>query len=601
MLPRESRAREADEIRAFFQEFFARETEAGTIRNACALYADPDRVATVLPGPGATVDREKGRAAPLLPLGRASQILTAAALTKLAGARGRELQRPAREFVDPTLASQRIDPGARSMAALLSWSSGLADRRLALYAAGQTGPGDPHAAYLRKYPPIPLGPGDRGVWDAAPAWALAGAAVVRLGGRPFTEYMEGQFLPALGMQQATYVPATGDRSPFGTPLLSRLPAYDGALATPADIAALLRWLNSPAGVELRRLRRPAESAPGFGMGLREGRRAGHSFLYRDTGLPRLPGRLLLDPNERSGYFVIARADETDWLDRLSAAYLERFHGTRASATIGDATEDTATEGELVAADLAGTYAFAGRPRYTVEKFMAIFAALKVEAVENGLVAIKPEIAGRWCGLDTKTFFRPDGPGRLRSVDPRDGSDGAIFIAAAFDPAGVARLYCDRGERITFERLAWYEYPGLHVRIFLLVLGLAITLVLLGRYRGNPGPDAPGADSLAERLRRLARVINGLMSLVLLGLLPAFFLFDSAAEAGAEGPGWPAGIVLGLGLFAAGLGSSLLFLGLRGLFQGAFRRGGGAYLVATLATFGLFLSLMFYWNLLGFQY
>ncbi|TCK26746.1 CubicO group peptidase (beta-lactamase class C family) [Pseudonocardia endophytica] len=312
-------------------------------------------------------------------------------------------------------------------------------------------------------------------------FALAGHVVEVVSGMPFDHYVRQHILDPLGMDATTlaqphpdevtssvatgYRPAgdgyTAARGQYGP----WTPTGAGAVTTAPDMA---RFINAQLtgdprlgeGVtDLMQRRHFGQDprVPGMGYGFAEGQRGSTRLLLKDGDLPGFHSNLALLPEHGIGIFVVYNGDGTDGTAYQDAKDLVlRIVDHYIPPT--DPPTPTATSDP---ARYAGTYRASTTSLHSLMKVSALTTPVTVEAdtggglVTTGLSADPAADPRHWVQAEPDLFVSDDGQERL-----------------AFDEHGA--LVGAGPEATSYERLAWYQNPTLHM----IALGLGATVLII---------------------------------------------------------------------------------------------------------------------------
>ena len=248
------------------------------------------------------------------------------------------------------------------------------------------------------------------------ATSLAGYIVQRVSGKPFDDYIEQQIFAPLGMRHATFrqpLPAalqnmmsrgypSADDPAKGYEVVNMPPA--GSLAASgADMARFMLAYLGKGELDGKRILRPETVAlmhtsitrampdlNGVGLGFYQQDMNGHRAVGHGGDTNMFHSDLILLPDDGVGLYVSVnspgRHDQGKWLrEHLYREFADRYlPDTRPPSGPG---VDRATA-EAHAAMLAGAYRTTRREDSTFLSLLQLLSPLRVEAIEQGRVAIQ---------------------------------------------------------------------------------------------------------------------------------------------------------------------------------------------------------------------
>lgn len=272
------------------------------------------------------------------------------------------------------------------------------------------------------------------------ATSLAGYIVQRVSGKPFDDYMDQHVFGPLGMTQSTFrqplPPAlrgqmsqgymTQDDKPKGFEVISMPPA--GSMSAPgADMGrfmlAMLQQgrlgdaqLLRPETVKqmFGQLTRPLPGLAGIGLGFYEQNINGRRVLAHGGDTVLFHSDLLLFVDDGIGLYVSVNGAGHErqgaWLrDKLFEAFADRYLPDTRPATRPEVDEATA---RLHAQQMAGAYRNTRREDSTWLSVLQLLSPLKVQALEDGRLAI--DLAGaRSVYREVKPYFWEEQHGKRR--------------------------------------------------------------------------------------------------------------------------------------------------------------------------------------------
>ena len=286
-------------------------------------------------------------------------------------------------------------------------------------------------AVLKRYiPPYIYEPGSTPGYSNY-ATSLAGYIVQRVSGQPFDDYIEQHVFGPLGMKNASFrqpLPKaleaqmsqgymSQDDKPKGFEIISMPPA--GSLsATGADMGRfMLAYLGhgsldgaqilKPETVQMMhtKLTKPLPDLLGIGLGFYQQDINGHRVVGHGGDTVLFHTDLLLFPDDNIGIYVSVNSPGGNgggkWLrDRVFENFAERYLPDQRAATKSEVDEATAKQH---AQQLAGAYRSTRREDSTFLSLLAMLSPTRVQATEDGKVAI--DLAGaRSVFREVKPYF-----------------------------------------------------------------------------------------------------------------------------------------------------------------------------------------------------
>lgn len=382
---------------------------------------------------------------------------------------------------------------------LLTHTAGFDADYVGLNSATGTGIAPLGEALARIQPARVRPPGTVAAYDNY-GFALAGHVVEQVSGMPFEQYVARNVLDPLGMSATTlqqphpgpvaatravgyrptgdgYVAAHGRYGPW-------TPTGGGVVTTAPDMARFLHaQLDADArlGVGVAELMQrrhftPDERVPGMAYGFAEGLRNGQRLLQKDGDLPGFHSNLVLLPERGIGIFVAYNGDGTDGAAFGDAKDLAHRVVDHYVPPVPPAPVPTAAAHDP--AGYAGTYRASTTSRNSLMRVTALTSPVTVEAgdagglVTSGLAPDPARDPQHWVPRGPGLFVTDDGQHRIAFAD--------------------GRLVGTGPEATTYERVAWFQDPALHLTVLGSgVTALAVAFVwfpvaaLVHRRRGRP--------------------------------------------------------------------------------------------------------------------
>ncbi|GAA2435058.1 serine hydrolase [Actinomadura vinacea] len=374
-------------------------------------------------------------------------------------------------------------------------------------------------------------PGTRVAYDNYGV-ALAGHLVEIASGRPFADYVQRHVLGPLGMSGTSfavrhpaalearlakgYRPSGGGFTAAAGQYGPWTPTGSGPVTTPADMGRFMiaqlgddPRLGGPDVTRPLRRRQFAQDArmPGMGFTFEERPRDGRARLYKDGDVPGFHTVLALLPEQRAGVYVVYNGDGAEG----NASFLGR--------QVMDAVTDhyAAAKTRLAASAPAGARLTGDVSRYTgtyrsnrtsgsdLTRFNSLIVNIRVTGGANGTLTTSG------ISLDparTTQHWVQTRPGLFVE---KGGRDSIAFAGKT--------LVTSANPAESFQRLAWYDGPSLHLGLLLagaaafLVAFFAVPVVALVRgVRHRPAHPVP-----ARLTRALAWVAAALVTGFLTGM------------------------------------------------------------------------------------
>jgi CubicO group peptidase (beta-lactamase class C family) len=438
--------------------------------------------------------------------------------------------------------------------------------------------------------------------------ALAGHAVATRAGTTFEEYVRENVFEPLGMERSTFaqpVPETlagelsnGYRYEAGAFREGAfeyigIPPAGSMSATATDMARFMlahlgggavdggRILEPETAEEMHRRRfAHDERVNGVCYGFYEMGRNGERVIGHGGDTDLFHSLLLLVPERDLGLFVSYNSSPggVPAREEFVEAFLDRY--------VGEPEAPAEPTGPPARAEaITGSYRAIRMPYTTYEKALGLGATLDVRT--EGNVLVTEALGGepdRWVEVEPLVFEREDGGDTL-----------------VFDEEGgeITHLFVGSGPVVAFERVGWHESTipqvaaiGLSLLVFLSAAVGWSTVGLWRRYKGLPTRD--------ER-PRIARWTAGLASALFLGFV---------AGVGALALTDPMGLLTGpptafVALLALPVLAAVATLGALAMAVLAWRDGywgllGRVHYTLVALTALVFLAVLRYWNLLGFN-
>ena len=295
-------------------------------------------------------------------------------------------------------------------------------------------------AVLKRYiPPYIYEPGTTPGYSNY-ATSLAGYIVQRVSGQPYDDYIEQHVFAPLGMKNASFrqpLPKaleplmsqgypSQDEKAKGFEVISMPPA--GSLsATGADMGRfMLAYLGQgtldgaqilkPETVQLMhtKLTKPLPDLLGIGLGFYQQDANGHRVVGHGGDTVLFHTDLLLFPDDHIGIYVSVNSPGRDgrgkWLrDSLFESFVDRYLPDARPASKREVDDATAKQHAQL---LAGPYRTTRREDSTFLSLLALLSPLRVQALEDGRVAI--DLAGsRSVFREVKPFFWEEEHGKRR--------------------------------------------------------------------------------------------------------------------------------------------------------------------------------------------
>jgi len=295
-------------------------------------------------------------------------------------------------------------------------------------------------AVLKRYiPPYIYEPGSTPGYSNY-ATSLAGYIVQRVSGQPYDDYIEQHIFNPLGMKNASFrqpLPKalqpqmslgypSQDEKPKGFEVIS-LPPAGSLSATGADMGRfMLAYLGQgklgdaqilkPETVQLMhtKLTKPLPDLLGIGLGFYQQDANGHRVVGHGGDTVLFHTDLLLFPDDHIGIYISVNSPGTDgrgkWLrDRFFESFVDRYLPDQRAPTKIEVDAATAKQHAQL---MAGAYRTTRREDSTFLSLLALLSPTRVQALEDGRVAI--DLAGsRSVFREVKPFFWEEEHGKRR--------------------------------------------------------------------------------------------------------------------------------------------------------------------------------------------
>ncbi|MER7770175.1 serine hydrolase domain-containing protein [Kitasatospora sp. NPDC096140] len=425
-------------------------------------------------------------------MGSDAKVFTAIAVLQQVGAGKLDLQADVNRYLTGFRIRDGYPGRPVTVENLLTHTGGFDDTFMGLAEAGPEHGGSLGASLAAHQPDRVRPPGTAAAYDNYGV-ALAGHLVEVVSGQPFDEYVAQHVLQPLGMDRTTFTqphPAAVDAElahgyrPEGDGQTETKGLYGpwtptgaAAVTTAADMAKLLVALLPQGGADGRRILDPAMAAqllarhygpdprlPGMAYLLEQRTRNGEQLLVKDGDVPGFHSNLALLPQRGVGLYVTLNGDGTDstggWAtQQVLNAFVDRFYpAAPAAAATAPVT------GGLDA--YTGDYRSTRTSHSELTRAAALMASLHVTAEHGRLTVTGP--VGRDPQV-SETHWEQIEPGLFQEV----GGTARIAFRAGSD-GDIVSLLTDSDPTIAFERLSWYQAPGLHR---LIAVGSLTVLVL----------------------------------------------------------------------------------------------------------------------------
>jgi CubicO group peptidase (beta-lactamase class C family) len=304
---------------------------------------------------------------------------------------------------------------------------------------------------------------------------------------------------------------------------------------------------------------------------------GQRVLHHGGGLPPYYGILALLPETGVGFYVgyNGLGDPpvvTEFRDR----FFDHYYPRQAESAPAVSTGATPPE------SLAGTY------RTTRSNLTSLESIINLSGAGYGSVRANPDGS-----LEVSINMGSSRlPNPFVEVEPLlfVSTDGREKIAFRKDPGGGTWMMLDMLPWCAFERIAWYEQPGLHVAVLALcmvVFGATIA-VGIGGWLLKRRSRATGHIPEADRARRAALALSAVGILTIGGSVGVIF----------KPLPWVAA-VLALAWLAAALSVLVVVFAIRAWHEGYWRLAGRLHYTTVALAAVLFTLWMARWNFLKF--
>jgi CubicO group peptidase (beta-lactamase class C family) len=458
--------------------------------------------------------------------------------------------------------------------------------------------------------------------------SLAGLVVQEVSGVPYDRYVEDNILDPLRMEStSTAQPpapelrerlATGYDVEGGEPVARPFEYFDDAPAgsastTATDMAAFMishlqngrfgeaRILHEDTAKEMHETQfQHHPRLDGMAYGFSEQTLNGERTIQHGGNLEQFHAMLALLPEHDVGLFVAYNSygDGGDFAEyELLEAFMDRYYPKAPPQALEPSNEGISGNADRV----AGSYRV-GRSNYTgFEKVLTLLTGARVSANKDGSITT----TGGYLTLDLDATEQ-----RWVEVEPLlfRAENGREQIAFREDGEGrITYLTGDADPTIPYEKVTPYEAPRLQVGLLMgsLAVLLLTTVVwpvgalISRRYRKRYG--VPAEDKTSAKVARRARVLAWAVSaLILLFVIGMVVVFSNAGVTLANvSPYLVAVLTLPL-LVTVGTVGVLVFAALswKRRYWGLFRRLHYSLVALSMV---VFIALLGYYNLLGFQF
>jgi CubicO group peptidase (beta-lactamase class C family) len=458
--------------------------------------------------------------------------------------------------------------------------------------------------------------------------SLAGLVVQEVSGVPYDRYVEDNILDPLRMEStSTAQPpapelrerlATGYDVEGGEPVASPFEYFDDAPAgsvstTATDMAAFMishlqngrfgdaRILHEDTAKEMHETQfQHHPRLDGMAYGFSEQTLNGERTIQHGGNLEQFHAMLALLPEHDVGLFVAYNSygDGGDFAEyELLEAFMDRYYPKAPPQALEPSNEGISGNADRV----AGSYRV-GRSNYTgFEKVLTLLTGARVSANKDGTITT----TGGYLTLDLDAAEQ-----RWVEVEPLlfRAENGREQIAFREDGEGrITYLTGDADPTISYEKVTPYEAPRLQVGLLMgsLAILLLTTVVwpvgalisrrFMKRY-GEPAEDKTSAK-VARRARVLAWAVSALILLFVIGMVVVFS--NAGVTLANVSPYLVVVLTLPL-LVTAGTVGVLVFAALswKHRYWGLFGR---LHFSLVALSMLVFIALLGYYNLLGFQF
>lgn len=362
--------------------------------------------------------------------------------------------------------------------------------------------------------------------------ALAGYLVELRSGTPFEEYVDQHILQPLGMADTTFEQSDSARAaltkvyrPDGDGNTAVEPSYDlmapagSAVATVTDLSKFMlahlqdgqlggaRILDEDTAVQMHSRQFGTDPRlPGMAYAFYESVLNGQQAIEHGGDGSGSHGALTLFPEQDVGLYVVVNGDGVDiggsaGVHLVQKLFAEHFLPSKPTA------QQPIAAGQ--AGDLAGDYTYTRISRSDASRILATaIVGVTVTANPDGSLTTAGQVSSD-PGLPSVLRWLPVGD-RLYQVE-----GGNELLAFQVDDYGeVVSFAISSDATVAWERLSWWESPGVHLGLS--IASLAVLLTAFGwpiaaavrRVRRRPATDRPGG--LAVVARPLAGATIGLI-------------------------------------------------------------------------------------------
>ncbi len=535
--------------------------------------------------------------------GSVSKLFTWTAVMQLVEQDRLDLKADVSQYVDQFEIPNEFDTPL-TMENLMTHTPGLEDGAAGYLFADEESDLRPLAEVLETYTPTQVA--RPGAYSSYSNWstALAGLIVANISGQSFESYVDEHIFQPLGMTYATfdeplpdrlaphmstgYVEELGTLEPFGFEYIKNFGPAGALSASGADMAPfMIAHLNGGRYGDVQLLEPETvalmhsnlyghPSLENWAHGFYEYNRNGNRFVTHGGDTIAFHSQLLLDPTEDFGFYLSFNAGDGA---RARQAIVEGIVDYFYQPAPPDYNPKGLEGSDERIAKVAGAYRVTRRSFTKLEGMLGLGGDLTIQAGENGTIVIpNPQETNRFVEIEPYVFQRVGGQGRL-AFELDENGDVVLGLLGVFSA----------------QKLSFMSQASTHQIIIILALLAALFVVINGvRTRGQTPAGAArtgrrlliGASStLLVFMIALAAVMGGM------DMNRAVFDFPPAGT----------GAVLILPLLFA-----LCTVGAIGYLVPVWRAaecGAWARIRYTWVTL-IFIALtavMYYWNLLGWNY
>ncbi|MEM7098077.1 MAG: serine hydrolase domain-containing protein [Pseudomonadota bacterium] len=539
--------------------------------------------------------------------GSVSKLFTWTAVMQLVEQGKLDLNAPIAEYVDQFAIPDAFDT-PMTMVHLMTHAPGLEDGAAGFLFSDEPEDIIPLAESLAKHTPTQVrAPGTHSAYSNW-ATALAGLVVANISGKSFEQYVADHIFKPLGMQQATfdeplperltddmatgYVAEQGTLKAFGFEYIKNFGPAGALSAASQDMAYFMlahlnggeygggRILSAETTMQMHSaLFRHDDRVAAMAHGFYEIWRGGQRFIGHGGDTIAFHSEMVIDPENNFGVYLSTNAPEgAQARSAIINGVIDYFYGKPEPQFVYEALDDSAQR----IAQVAGAYRFNRRSYTTLEGILALGGDLNVSAASDTQIFVPGDGGGsRYAEVEPYVFEKIGGDRRLVFATDNAGQVTSVFIASA--------------PIIVGDKVGALETAANHQLVIGLAL-LAAIFVLINAVR-NRKDGLTGGAAIGRRNLNIASLMILLFIVGFGGIVAGVdmnrVVFDF--------PPTGTGLVLWLPLI--GLATTVVAIV---YLQPVWRDSACSFWARIRYTYvclvyALFFGVLYYWNLLGWNY